>query len=75
MATTTANPFKKDPAKTSLLTTTITGEQRAIVEQLAAYLDIKTNSGVVLEALAVLYDKHKRQLAGPAAGADDSTPE
>jgi len=62
MATTPINPFKKSTEKNSLLSVTLTPDQRHIVEQLATYLDIKTNAGVALEGLAVLYDKHRRQL-------------
>ena len=67
MTTAPVNPFKKSTEKNSLLSITITPEQRKIIEQLGAHLDIKTNAGVALEGLAVLYEKHRRQLDKTAA--------
>lgn len=66
MATTPQNPFLKSTEKNSLLSVTLTPDQRAIVAQLQEHLELKTQTGVVLQALAELYDKHKRQLATAA---------
>lgn len=68
----TTNPFKKSVSKPSTLTITLQDEQRKIVEALGQHLGIKTNSGVALEALAVLYDKHRRQLEKGAAAGDQA---
>lgn len=65
---TTANPFRKETAKPSTISIQVTADQRAIIEELGAHLEIKTNTGVVMEALAVLHEKYKRQLTKPAAG-------
>lgn len=67
MATSTANPFEKSTEKNSLLSITLTPEQRQIVEALREHLGLKTNAAVALAGLAALYDKHKRQLSDKAA--------
>lgn len=67
MATTTQpNPFAKSTEKNSLLSVTLTPEQRQVVEALRDHLGLKTNSAVALLALADLYEKNKRQLQAPA---------
>jgi hypothetical protein len=68
MATnTTPNPFKKTQGKTSQLTLTLQPDQKEIIEELGAHLGIKTNTGVALEALALLYDKYRSKLGKPSS--------
>lgn len=67
MATTTQNPFAKSTEKNSLLSVTLTPEQRQVVEALRDHLELKTNTAVVLQGLADLYEKHKRQLTKTTA--------
>lgn len=73
MATAKENPFQKSTEKNSLLSVTLTPEQRAMVESLRDLLGLKTNTGVVMEGLAALYEKHKRQLGKSTTATD--TPE
>jgi len=73
MATTSTNPFQKATEKNSLLSVTLTPEQRQVVEALRDHLGLKTNTAVVLTGLATLYEKHKRQLGSAAAAADTDT--
>ena len=71
MATTPTNPFKKSEAKSSLLSVTLQADQRQLVEALRDHLGLKSNAAVVMEGLAALYDKHRRQLdAGAPAQAE-----
>lgn len=62
MAINQTNPFKKVTGKPSLLSITLQPEQREMVESLRDHLGLKTNASVAMEALALLYDKHRRQL-------------
>lgn len=68
----TINPFQKNAVKPTQVTVSLSGDQREIVEALGALLGIKTNTGVVMEGLAALYEKNKRQLA-KTPGAEPST--
>jgi hypothetical protein len=59
----TVNPFKKTTEKPTQVTISLAPEQRKIVEQLRDHLGVKTNTAVLMEGLAVLYDANRRQLA------------
>lgn len=63
----------KSEQKNTLLTVTLTPDQRAIVEALRDHLELKTNAAVALAGLAELYSKNRRQLeaATTAAAAAD----
>ncbi len=74
MTTTANNPFLKSTEKNSLLSVTLTPEQRSVLEALGAHLGIRTNSGVALQALAEMYEKYKRQMAADTPPAGEAVP-
>lgn len=59
----TNNPFRKESTPPSQITVSFTGEQKELLDQLREHLGFKRNGPVILEGLALLYDKNARQMA------------
>lgn len=62
-----SNPFQKAQDKPTQVAVSLSGEQREIVEALRNHLGLRSNSAVVMEGLALLYDRNRRQIDKAAA--------
>lgn len=58
-----SNPFSLNQSPTRQVAVSLNGEQQEILEALRTHLGLRTRSQVVMEALAALYDRNRRQMS------------
>lgn len=64
------NPFQKAQDKPTQVAVSLNTEQREIVEALRQHLQLRSNSAVIMEGLALLYERNRRQIAKEAAAVE-----